>query len=143
MTNRVITWAEKVGSFFKKLFKEVPKVEHVALSVLNYAAPAITVILGLVDPPAAALITPILNTVKMDMATVGAVFQDGTPVAGSKPAQIVESALNSIKTNLAGILELAEVKNSAKVTQIEMEVNGLIAEFDALLEQFSNPLPQG
>lgn len=134
MTNKVLSFFEKIGKAFLSIFKKLPTWDQSALGVLKLAAPVLTIILGLVDPAAVPVISPILARIETGMATVGAVIQDGTPAPGSSAAQAAETALNALKDDLGSILALAEVKNSAKVTEITDEVNGLVGAFDTLLQ---------
>lgn len=123
----------KVASWFKRLFKAAPQAEHIALATITYVAPIVEGILALVDPPAAAIVTPIITVVERDLSTVAATIQDGMPAAGSSAEQAVESALNAIKSNIGGLLQVAEVKNSAKITEITTAVNTITGEVDAIL----------
>jgi hypothetical protein len=74
-----------------------------------------------------------MGTVQSDLAVLAAVVDDATAAPGSHAAAVATSALNSIKTNLSGLLAAAEVKNSAKSTEITIAVNTIVAEADVLL----------
>lgn len=140
MTNRFISFFEKVKSWFQRWFKSAPGVEHTIIATLTYVAPIVEGVLTLVDPPAAAIVTPVITIVQRDLATVAATVQDGMPAPGSAPAQAVISALNAINTNIAGLLNVAEVKNSAKIAEIEDAVHTITQEIDAVVGSVSGSL---
>lgn len=134
MANAFVSFFDKVGGWMKRLFRAAPKAEQAALATITYVAPIVEGILDLVDPPAAAIVTPIITIVQRDLSTVAATIQDGMPVAGSSAAQAVQGALNAIKANLSGLLQVAEVKNSVKIAEITAGVTTVTGEVDAMLQ---------
>lgn len=140
MTNRVITFFEKVGSTLKKLFTSHGW-ETKAIATINYVAPMVETIVALTaGGPAATIVANVVNIVKADLATVATVCQDGMPAPGSTAAQTVTSALNSVKSNLTELLADADVKNSAKAEEITAVTTTIIGEANALLSSLT-PAP--
>lgn len=131
MSNSVVTFFEKVGSWFKSLFKKAPAVEQQISAVVSYVAPIAESILTLVDPPAALIATPIITEVETGLATLKATTS-GVSLTGTT-LQTVDSVLNSIKTNISGLLDIAEIKNSAKIADITAAVTAITGEVDAIL----------
>ena len=137
----VKTFFEKFEQKFVALFKKAPSFEQKAAAVVAYVAPAVQMILGLVDPPLAAILAPIFAVVEKDLAIVETVTTSLVVAPGTSAIVTVENALTAVKTNIAGILQLAEVKSSAKVTQIETEVSGVVGEIEALLADLPSATP--
>jgi hypothetical protein len=90
-------------------------------------------ILAFADPALSLAIGPFISKFESDLGTISAVIQDGTPAAGSSAVTTLETALNSLKTNAASVLGLAEVKTSASQEKITAELNALVETTDALL----------
>jgi hypothetical protein len=121
-----------VGAAFKKLFGSSTW-ERTAASTITYVAPLLETIVQLAAGSAAEqAVAKVIATVQSDLATVAAVV-DGTASGTPHGTAVVVSALGSIKTNLSGLLSLAEVKNSGKVSQITTAVNLIVGEADAML----------
>ena len=131
---------EKIGSEIEKLFKETPTWAQKALQAVAYLAPLVQTIATLAGGAAVGTeVGSILSQIKGAVATVSAVAQAGTPAAGSTTIQTVTTALNSINTNMAALLASADIKNNAKVTDIEATTNLITGEVDALLTGLSTP----
>ena len=126
------TFFEKVGSEIKKLFGS-STFEQEVQSTITYAAPLVEGILAVADPSLEPIVAAVLNTVKSDLATVSTVVQGGKVAAGSSAAKTICAALTSVNSNLSGLLQVAEVKNSTKIAQITAAVNTLTGETNALL----------
>lgn len=126
------TFFEEVGAELKKLFKSTAW-EQAALAVVTYVAPIAEGILTFADPAIEPLVANVVNVVKSDLATISVVVKQGTAAPGSPAAVAVTTALNSINTNLRGLLEVAEVKNSTKIAEITAAVNTITNEVDAAL----------
>src|ERR1700677_1085948 len=122
------TFFEKVGAELKKLFTSTT-VEQQIQSTITYAAPLVEGILALVDPAVVPLISGIISTVKSDLATVSTVVQGSTLATGSSALATVKAAISSVNTNLASILDLAEVKNSTKAADVTATITTLTGEF--------------
>jgi hypothetical protein len=132
---------DAIGHELERLFGS-KTLEQQILGVVSYAAPIVETIVGLTaGGPAEALVAGVVNTVQADFATVSAVVQQGTVAAGSSTVTVIQTALNSIGTNLSGLLQAAEVKNSTKAAQITTEVNGVLGEIKALLANLPSSAP--
>jgi hypothetical protein len=126
------TFFEKVGAEIEKLFGKAG-LEQKIQAVITYAAPIVETIVTLADPPIAPLVNSVISIVQADLATVSAVVQGATPTPGSTTSQTITTALNSIKSNLSGLLTDAGVKNSTNFSKISAAVNLIIGEVDAVL----------
>ena len=127
------SFAKKFEAEFVKLFKKAPSFEQSAQAVIAVAGPALEIVLGAVDPAALPVVVPIISVVQKDMAIISTVTNAAIAPAGSSAVQSVETAINGVKSNLSGLLQLAEVKNSAKASQINSEVTAILNEADVLL----------
>ena len=127
------TFFEKVGAELEKLFGAGSKIEQQIQAVVTYVAPIVSGIISFADPAIAPLVNKVIAIVQADLATLSTVAQDTTITAGSTAAATAVSVLTSIKTNLSGLLQMAEVKNSAKISQITSAVNTVVAEVQAIL----------
>ena len=136
----IVSFVEKVGSELKRLFKSTigsSTFTKTVQATITYVAPILETILTLVDPAIAPIVARVIGIVQADLATVSVVVQHGKVAPGTPGAVAVETALNSIKENLSGLLAVAEVKNSSKIQEITASVNLNVGETDALL----NSLP--
>lgn len=125
------TFFHKVGSAFKKLFGSSTW-EKTASSTITFVAPLLETIVGYVAGSGAEnTVKGIIGTVQSDLATIAAVV-DGGQVDAHGTAVVV-SALNSVRANMSGLLNLAEVKNSDKQAAITTAVNLVVGEVDAML----------
>jgi hypothetical protein len=126
---------EKIGSDFEGIFKGLfsASFESKALAAISYTAPFLEGIVAIADPAIAPLVTAVVNGVTADLNTVKTVVQQGTVAPGSSEATQITAALNSVKTNLSGLLAEAGVKNSTKVAQITAAVGLVNGEVDAVL----------
>lgn len=137
----IVTFAEKLGSVIKRLFKATIGSSNFTKTVqgtITYVAPILETILTLVDPAIAAVVEKVIGIVQADLATVSTVVQHATVAPGTPGAVAIETALTSVKDNLSSLLDVAEIKNSAKITQITAAVNLIVGETDALLSQMAS-----
>jgi hypothetical protein len=133
MSNKVLSFFEKVGSALKKFFTN-PTFEKQALATISYVAPLVESLVGLSAGTAAEqAVAGVIGQVEGGLATIAALVQDGTVAPGSPAGVTVATAANSVKENLVGLLTLAEVKNSAKAAQITSAVDLVVGELDALV----------
>jgi len=132
-SNWFVTFFHRVEAVLKKLFTNTTW-EHTAQATISYVAPIVETILSLtVGTGVEKVVENIISIVQSDLATVSAVVQGAQVTPGSTIATTVTTALESVKTNLAGILQLAEVKSSASVAKVESTVNLIVQEVEALL----------
>jgi len=129
----VKTFFAKVEAEAKKLFGSTTW-EKTVTSVVTYTAPIAETLIGLAaGQPAEALVAEGVTILKSDLATVSAVVSGATTTPSATGLATVVSALNSIKTNLSGLLTAAEVKNSKTSSAITSTVNLIVGEMDAAL----------
>lgn len=123
---------EKVGDELKKLFGST-NWEKQTQAVITYVAPVLDTILTFADPSIEPIVSGVIAKVQADLAAVSAAVSGAAVPAGSTASAAVQAAMGSVKTNLTSLLSVAEVKNSAKVTQITAAVNTIVSEIDACL----------
>jgi hypothetical protein len=129
----VESFAGKFEAEFVKIFKKAPSFEQSAQAVIAVAGPATEAILAVTDPAVLPIVTPIINVVQAKLATLSTITKTvQVPAPGSSTAQEVSTVLGDIQGETASILDLAGVKNSAKVEQITAEVNGIVAALKSL-----------
>jgi len=128
-----VSWFKKVENFFATVLKKTPSFAQRAQTFLPYAAAVLQTVLAFADPALATILAPFISKAEADLGTISAVVEDGTPAAGSSAVTTLETALNSLKTNAASVLSLAEVKNSASATKISAELGAFVDTTDALL----------
>lgn len=127
------SFLSKVLSFFKSILKKEPTFAQQVESFLPYVAGTMQAILAIADPPLALIINPIFSKIESALGALSAVIEDGTPAAGSSLAATAETALNSIKTNIASVLSAAQVKNATTATKITDDLNSMVTDVDLLL----------
>jgi hypothetical protein len=124
----------KVEAFFKKAFGS-SKWEKTASTTLTIVTPMVVGLLTVtVGPAAAAAVAGVLSTVQKDLAAA-AVLIDAMDEAGTSATGVTQvvNILGSVKSNLGSILQIAEIKNSGKVSEITTVVNTLVDELDAIV----------
>jgi hypothetical protein len=126
------TFFEHIERVFKVVFTTTTW-EKTALSTMNYVEPLVIGILSLTDPAIVPLVSEIMALVTRDINTVKTVVQQGTVAPGTPAAATVVAALQSVKDNLNGLLDEAEIKNSIKREQITSIVTLVNQEVDAVL----------
>jgi len=125
---------ERVEAAYKKMFGSTSW-EKTASSVLTYVAPVAETLVALTaGGPAATLVAGVVAAVQNDLATVSAVVSDATATPPANELAAATNALNSIKSNLSSLLNAADVKNSAKATEVTAAVNTVIGEVEAMLQ---------
>lgn len=137
MSNPVVSFFEKVGKEFVSIFKKSPTYVQLLQAAVTYLGPIAVAILAIVDPLAVPEATSILGIIQADLATLSMVAKSGQVAPGSTAAMTIETALNSIQTNSAALLELAGIKNSEKASQITALVTLVNSEAQALLTGLS------
>ena len=142
MANRFVGFFESVGKEFAKLFGKSSTFEQTAVSTIKYIAPLVETILTLTaGGPASEVATKIINAIESDLTTVSAVVKGAQAAPGSTAAVTVQTALTSVQSNLSEILTDADIKNSAKITEITTTVNLIRGEIGALLSGLSTAPP--
>lgn len=129
-----------VKSFFHKLFGSLPSWEKSASSTLTLLAPLTEELLALVaGEPAAAEATSIIAEVQKDMATIAAVTSGAAGAPSASSYQTATTALNSIKSNLSGLLTAGHVKNPETLAKVTGVANTIIGEVEAILAEIPQP----
>ena len=119
---------EDIEGLFKRVLKAEPSWAAIAEADIAYAAPSLTIIVGLAGGPAASTeFAAAIALVQKDIVLVTKFIQD-VEASGS-----VAGALSDLKIDLAALLQVGAVKNSSKVQMITAYVNAFIGEIDAIL----------
>lgn len=126
MANALVTEFEKIGSWFKSIFKKLPAWNVIAMSALNVAAPLVETIVDLADPAAGAALTTILTAVQSKFGTVASLI-------GSANTTNLATTLTSIVDDLPTLLTVANIKDPASVEKATAAVTSIAAELQAIL----------
>lgn len=121
------TFAAWVENEWTKLFNAAPEIERIADTVLKYAVPAISIIVGAeAGAPAGAAVSAIGAEAQKDLiAASGLIYDFGaTPTAAS--------VISGVQNNLAGLLTAGHVTNTTSVANVTKVVNTLGALVAAL-----------
>lgn len=122
------TFTAWVTKELQKLRNAEPKIEEIADTVMQYAIPAIQIIVGAeAGQPAAALVGQIGVEAQKTLHALGGLIYDfgATPTAAS--------IVSSVQSNLSGLLEAGHIKNPDNVANVNKVVNTLGALANALL----------
>ena len=108
-----------VAKEWAKISNEAPKIEKIADTVLSYAAPALQIVLGGLDPAAAAVVGPIFAEVQRDLHVASGLIYDfgATPNAAG--------ILATIEQDLQGILVAGHIKDANLQAKVLMIVNSI------------------
>jgi hypothetical protein len=120
-----------VAREWAKMATEAPKIEKIADAVLSYAAPALQIVLGALDPPAAAIVAPIIAEIQKDLHVASGLIYD----FGATPS--AAGILASVEQDLQGLLTAGHIKDpnlQAKVTMIVNTVGSLATAIAAALK---------
>lgn len=126
------TFVKKFEQDMEHLFGKASLEQKIQAGV-GYAAPFVEGLLDILDPAAEPFVAKAVAIVEADLGTLITVTSSAAVVPGTPAAATVASALTSINTNLTGLLNVAEVKNSTKVAQITGVVNLVTGEMNELL----------
>ena len=105
-----------VAKQWTKIFNAVPQIEHIADGVFAYAVPAIQIIIGMVDPPVAAIIAPILSEVQKDITVVSGLVYD----FGASPT--AANMVSAIEKDLNDLLTAGHIKDQAVIDKINLVI---------------------
>lgn len=134
-----MSFFSKVKSFFHQLFGALPSWEKSVSSTLTLLAPLTEEIVALTaGEPAAKEVQAVVGEVQKDMATVAAVTAGAAGSPSATTYETASTALNSIKSNLGGLLAAGHIKNPVTLTKVTETVNTVIMEVEAILSE----LPQ-
>ena len=118
-----------IDNFFTKFFAKTTSAQKV-LATVGALAPLIEAGLTVEDPAAAPVVTAAFTEVQTDLGT----FQSIVKQSGTTPTAL--NVLNAINSNLTGLLQDAQVKNSAKSAEITAKVNAVVSEVNAIAAFF-------
>jgi hypothetical protein len=102
-----------VAKSWQKIFNAAPAIEHVADTVFAYVVPALTIILGMVAPEEAVVVTPIINEIQKAVAVVSGLIFD----FGANPTTV--NMVQAIEKDLADLLAAGHIKDAGLVAKIE------------------------
>ena len=140
MTSKVKTFFEDIGHWFKELFGSTTW-EKQLLSMLRYAAPLITEIATLIGGAAAgAAVQSVLTQIQSGFATLASLSSGAVAAQSSNVYQTALNELNLLKSNLAQLLTVADIKDAALQQKITGYVNTIVAELDAAIESIPQSL---
>lgn len=122
---------EDIEGWFKKVFKSAPSWEVTALSAINTVAPEAELVLALVDPAAAVIVTPIITEVQADLGTVANLLKSGNTVN-------LGTFLTAIKTNLSSLLTDGHITDAASVQKATGIVAAIIGVVDSIVSQLES-----
>ena len=126
-------WAEKE---LAKLFKDTPRIEHVADAILTYVGPALQTIVTLeAGAPAGALVGKVIREAQSDLTAASGVIYD----FGASPS--VGSIINSVKENLAALTAAGHITNPSSVANVNQVVSELEVLVTALSKIPATPAP--
>jgi len=115
-----------VAKEFTKIFNAAPAIEKVADATLSYVAPALQIILGLLDPPAAAIVGPIFAEFQKDIHVASGLIYD----FGANPNAV--SILSGITKDLSDLLAAGHIKDANLVSKVQTIVNTVASLVEAL-----------
>jgi len=122
-----MSWFTKVENEFKKLFSKVPTWQQTASGAITITAPLLEELIAqTAGESTAAEVTSVINEVQTDLATVSALIK------GTGSTATLSGVLESIKTNLSGLLTAGHIKDAATLTKVTGIVNTVIAEVEAI-----------
>lgn len=131
--SKVKTFFEHIGEWLKDHLGDAQSVEHTAATALAVASPLLNTLLVLtLGQPIAAKVSAAVGAVQTKLANAQALLAGAeTTIANGSPITL-DGLLGGIKSDLSTLLADADVKNSAKVTEITSVVNTLIGEVEAV-----------
>lgn len=106
-----------VAREWAKIISETPKIEKIADTVISYAAPALQLILGALDPPAAAVVGPIIAEIQKDLHVASGLIYD----FGANPS--AANILATVTKDLQGLLDAGHITNPDLVKKVTLIVN--------------------
>ena len=126
--NKAETDFQDIENLFKKLFKNEPSWAQVASADIAYVAPIIETILALFGQGAIdATVTATVAVIQTDLVLATKFIQ------ALDSSKNLTDVLEALKANFLGLLQLAAIKNSDKVSTITAYVNGVVAEIEAII----------
>ncbi len=114
---------------------------HVALIAVTIAAPLVETIATLIGGTAVSnAVTQVIDTIKVDLGVVATTLtQIGTKPADAGTLSLLTNTLNSIKSNLQGLLTMADIKNADTKQKVTVAVTTIVGEVDAIIAAMPAP----
>lgn len=129
-----------IEKFFKKVFGSTTW-EKTASTTLALIGPLTEEIVTIAAGEAAGVeVTSIVREVQSDLALVAGVVSGGSPASPSL-LNAASSSLQSVKSNLSGLLAAGHIKDPAKLQQVTGIVNTIIGEVSAILSAMPQAAP--
>ena len=120
---------EKIEGIFIKFFKNEPKWAAIAEADLAFAAPGInTIVTLLAGPVVDEVVQKVITAIQLDLVLATKFVQ------AEDSSSNLTSVLDTLITNLQGLLTLSAVKNSAVQASITAEVTKIVTEIEAILK---------
>jgi hypothetical protein len=125
-------------NWFKRVFEDIfdskATWEKTAATAITFAGPLVDTIVQLTGGAAASTESQkIIADIQSDLALATKVL---STTSGETAKQALSQYITNVQANLAALLAVAEVKNSAKAAQITMYVNLIGGELQAILAAY-------
>lgn len=128
-----------IENFFKKLFGST-NWEKTASTTLALIAPLTEEIVAeAAGEPAEAEVQSIVTQAQSDLALVSGIVSDAKGVASPTLVQTAVDTLESVKSNLSGLLTAGHIKDPAKLSKISGITKTIIGEVEAILGAIPKP----
>ena len=135
-----------IGSFFKKvgeevesLFKHAASIETKIQQTVLYIAPFAIELIDIAFPQVSDEAAPIIKAIEGGLGTLSTVAKGASIAPGSSESAIALAAVNSVNTNIAGLLSLAQIKDPATQTKATQLSNLITGELDAVANGLGAP----
>lgn len=128
-----------IGSFFKKvgeevesLFKHAASIETKIQQTVLYIAPFAVELIDIAFPQVSDVAAPIIKSIEGGLGTLSTVAKGASIAPGSSESAIALAAVDSVNTNIADLLTLAQIKDPATQTKATQLSNLITGELDAV-----------
>ena len=125
------TLFSSIKGFFTRLYNSTPKWSEEVSTGIKLAAPLTNSIVVLLAPEEAPLVQGVVSEVQSDLA-VAAQLVSQSHGSDTVPAG-VNTALDSVKNNLSGLLTAGHIKNADTLAKVTAVVNTIIGEVEAII----------
>jgi hypothetical protein len=123
MQEIIMSFFSKIEAKLKSMFKAVPKIETIALSAIDYSAPAVEEMVGLVSgTEAEAEAKAILDRIMVGLAALHTTISAGEDSGGSPTA--ILASLQADLGQIEGVANIVNPATKAKFASAVAIVNG-------------------
>jgi hypothetical protein len=130
IAKKIVTFFEHIGDFLKEHLGSAASFEQTAATALTIVKPLLNSLLALTaGEPFAAKVSSVVSQVSTALSNTAALL-NGAETGGATDS--ISGFLSEIQTALPTLLQDADIKNSAKLTQIEAIVNTVLGEIGAI-----------